>query len=311
MGLALVAAAGAQTGDPFTPTGTGTQPECLRDDRTACLLDGRFEVTVLFATADASGDGRIMSFAGARAESDQSAFYYFFDPANFEMGVKMVDACVPPFDKYWVFVSGLTNQAFTVGVRDSVSGATKTYTNELGLYPQTVGDTAALDCVPRHDAGGSGTGGDSGLGGGAPEARRELADAPRDIPRTGDAADGACVRDDRTACLLAGRFEVRVDFETATEGGPARVMSFTGQRTETDQSVFYYFFDNANFEMGVKMVDACVPPFDRFWIFVSGLTNQGYTVTVRDTVGGGVKSYSNQLGDYPQTIGDTDALPCP
>ena len=88
-------------------------------------------------------------------------------------------------------------------------------------------------------------------------------------------------------------------------------MSFNGERASSDQSSFWFFFDNANFEMGVKMVDACVPPFDRFWIFVSGLTNQGYTVTVRDTVGGGVKSYSNQLGDYPQTIGDTDALPCP
>ena len=87
-----------------------------------------------------------MSFGAARAESDQSVFYYFFDPANFEMGVKMVDACVAPFDSFWVFVSGLTNQGYVLEVRDSVTGDIKVYENPLGSYPQTVGDTAAFPC---------------------------------------------------------------------------------------------------------------------------------------------------------------------
>jgi hypothetical protein len=45
----------------------------------------------------------------ARAESDQSAFLWFFDPSNFEMGLKMLDACTLN-NHFWVFISGLTNQ---------------------------------------------------------------------------------------------------------------------------------------------------------------------------------------------------------
>jgi hypothetical protein len=59
------------------------------------------------------------------------------------------------------------------------------------------------------------------------------------------------------------------------------------------------------------MVDACVPPFNAFWVFVSGLTNQGFDLTVRDSESGLERLYSNPLGTYPQTVGDTSAFPCP
>ena len=131
---------------PFLAPAAGTGP-CLRDARTACLLGGRFEVRVAWTTETGSGDAQVMGFGGARAESDQSAFFTFFDPANFEMGVKMVDACVPQFgNRFWIFVSGLTNQAFAVAVRDSATGRLRTYANPLGTYPQTVGDTDGLPC---------------------------------------------------------------------------------------------------------------------------------------------------------------------
>lgn len=131
---------------PFLAPATGTSP-CVRDVRTACLLAGRFEVRVAWTTETGSGDGQVMGFGGERAESDQSAFFTFFDPANFEMGVKMVDACVPEFgNRFWIFVSGLTNQAFAVTVRDSATGRLRTYVNPLGTYPQTVGDTEGLPC---------------------------------------------------------------------------------------------------------------------------------------------------------------------
>lgn len=119
-----------------------------------------------------------------------------------------------------------------------------------------------------------------------------------------------CTRNSETACLLSNRFEVKVSYRTGSGSGTARVMSFGGQRTESDQSVFYYFFDAANFEMGVKVLNGCGIN-SRFWIFVSGLTNQEYTVTVRDTQTGAVKTYSNPMGTYPTTVGDTSALPCP
>lgn len=128
-----------------------------------------------------------------------------------------------------------------------------------------------------------------------------------------EGASGPCVADADTACLLGNRFAVEVAWTTSSTTGDAQVMSFGGQRATSDQSAFFYFFAAANFEMGVKMVDACVPPFNAFWVFISGLTNQAYTVTITDTALGRVRSYSNPLGVYPTTIGATDSLigfPC-
>jgi hypothetical protein len=120
-----------------------------------------------------------------------------------------------------------------------------------------------------------------------------------------------CLRDGTTACLLAGRFEVRVTWGAFDGGsGVGHVMSFAGARAESDQSAFFWFFNPANFEMGVKAVDAC-GPYDRFWVFVSGLTNVRFEVEVRDTHSGAVKRYSNPLGVLPTTRGDTSAFACP
>lgn len=121
----------------------------------------------------------------------------------------------------------------------------------------------------------------------------------------------ACIRDETTACLLEERFEVRIrwsDFEGHV--GSGRVMSFNSERAESDQSAFFWFFQPTNFEMGVKMVDACDPPFERFWVFVSGLTNVGFTVTVRNTSTGELRAYNNPLGNLPTTQADTDAYLC-
>lgn len=122
---------------------------CVPDADTACLLGGRFKVEVTWTTASATGAGQIMSFSGQRAESDQSAFFWFFNPTNFEMAVKMVDACVPPWNSYWVFVSGLTNQAYQVDItRVGLSNpqTTKSYTNPLGTLPTTIADIIAFSC---------------------------------------------------------------------------------------------------------------------------------------------------------------------
>lgn len=122
---------------------------------------------------------------------------------------------------------------------------------------------------------------------------------------------GGCVRDAQTACLQNGRFEVKVAWNNSSDAGSGQVMSFGGQRTENDESVFYSFQSPTNFEMGVKMLNACIPLFgDKFWVFVSGLTDQGWMVTVRDTLTGAVKTYSNNNGNLSQTFADTSAFDC-
>jgi ELWxxDGT repeat protein len=293
------------------------EPACLPDDEVACLLDGRFEVTVDWYTAQATGRARVMTFDGQRAESDQSVFLWFFGPENFEMGVKMVDACVPPFESFWVFQSGLTNQGYDVTIRDTVTDQVRIYNNPLGSFPTTTADTAAFPCV---EAGPSGAGAVSRAGGGLGWPGGEWGFPARPAPGDEAAAAGrgttasrsaGCTPGSERACLLGGRFEVEVEWDTDEGTGMGQVMTFSGARAETDQSAFWWFFEPENFEMGVKMVDACTPPFERFWVFQSGLTSQGYTVTVRDTATGAEREYTNPRGTLPTTTGDTSAFPCP
>lgn len=123
--------------------------DCLPDETTACLLEGRFEVRVQWTDFQSgTGSGKVMTFGNERAETDESVFFWFFGPSNFEMGIKMVDACGPPFEAYWAFVSGLTNVAFTVTIRDTETGVTKVYSNPLGELPTTSGDVQAFGCDP-------------------------------------------------------------------------------------------------------------------------------------------------------------------
>jgi len=280
-------------------------------ERTAYLLGGRFQINVHWRTDLGSGEAAVMQFDGARAVSEQSAFFTFFDAENFEIGVKMVDACELN-GSFWTFISGLTNVEYTVTIVDTVTGATRSYANPLGSYPQTLGNTDAVsgfDCsIPE------GLRGSRARVAAAPQhatGLREAAlvqqDASPDAPSLG------CVDGATTACHLGGRFKVEVAWTTSEDVGVAGTMSFDGERASSDQSSFWWFFNPENFEMGVKMVDACVEPFNAYWVFVSGLTNQGYDVTITDTITGTIRHYTNPLGSYPQTLGATTAsagFPC-
>ncbi|HSM51409.1 MAG TPA: SBBP repeat-containing protein, partial [Thermoanaerobaculia bacterium] len=296
----------------------GGPPFCTPSATTACLQDGRFEVTVEYRTQTGSGPGQVMEFAGARTENTDSVFYWFFTPTNYEMGLKVLDACVPALgNRYWVFVSGLTDQGWRVTVRDTATGLTRDYTNELGVLSRTFADTETFGCAT---GGASGPLGEAGaIGPGARALGVALADlwaaeaaAARAARAEASGVEaGTCERTATTGCLQNGRFEVRSAYQTGTGGGEAQVMSFGGQRAENVDSVFYTFFTPTNFEMGLKVLDACIPSLgNNFWVFGSGLTDQGWTVTVRDTVAGGERTYTNPVGSLSQTFLDATAFPC-
>lgn len=121
---------------------------CTRDAATACLQSERFEVTASWQNPQAAGTAQVMSFGGRRAENDESVFLYFQALTNFELGVKVLNACIPALgNKFWVFTSGLTDQGWTVRVRDTRTGAVKTYSNPVGRLSSTFADTAAFDCL--------------------------------------------------------------------------------------------------------------------------------------------------------------------
>ena len=80
--------------------------------------------------------------------SNDSGVFWFFNPANFEVLIKVINAC--GFNnRYWVFMAATTNVGFTVNVRDQVTGITYTRTNPLGTNTITdLTDTNALATCP-------------------------------------------------------------------------------------------------------------------------------------------------------------------
>lgn len=138
-----------------------TSGACVRDAYAACLLGAadaegygsRLHTAVrMWDFSNPSGrgvlyPGRVMSFKGQRAESFKSVFYESFDPGNFEVGIKAVDACIPALgNRMWVFVGWLTNAETELTITDTISGAVKSYYNPKNNVPVSITDTSAFNC---------------------------------------------------------------------------------------------------------------------------------------------------------------------
>ncbi len=107
----------------------------------------------------------------------------------------------------------------------------------------------------------------------------------------------------RTAVSINGdRFQINAIWATADGAfGEGQVQKLT------DDTVWFYFFDQDNVELVVKVLDGCGIN-DRFWVFAGGLTDVQVLLTVTDTATGEVQAYTNNLGTAFQPITDTDAF---
>ena len=80
-------------------------------------------------------------------ESGDSGLFWFFDDANWEMLVKVVDGC--GFNgHHWVFAAATTNVEYTLTVTDTLRGVEAVYQNPLGVSSAAITDTEALDSCP-------------------------------------------------------------------------------------------------------------------------------------------------------------------
>ncbi len=114
-----------------------------------------------------------------------------------------------------------------------------------------------------------------------------------------------CVVNGNTQCLRGDRFKVQVgwrNFEDAT--GTANVVE-----AGSSSSGLFWFFDENNWEMLVKVLDGCVLT-DHFWVFAAATTNLEYHLQVIDTETGRGAVYENPLGTSSAAITDTEALSC-
>ena len=138
----LAAAARAQTvPSTFPPSTSGS---CTPDEHTLCLVVGRFSVVASFQPTPTGPTFQ----ATAVPFSDNSGYFWFFDASNIELVVKVLNACVAPFDSYWVFAAGLTNVGVVITVTDNRSGQSRQYENPLGVAFAPIQDTSAFATCP-------------------------------------------------------------------------------------------------------------------------------------------------------------------
>ena len=119
---------------------------CIKSDTVVCIDnnpgDFRFQLTVDFAQGGGTSSGQ--ASLGTLGVGDGGSFW-FFNQNNPEILVKVLNACGVN-NKFWVFATAGTNVGFNLHVLDTVTSATKTYSNPNNTAAVPVQDTSAFPC---------------------------------------------------------------------------------------------------------------------------------------------------------------------
>lgn len=122
-------------GAPITPGCSA----CVPNANTACMLNGRFRVTLTWndPSANLSGNGRLIQYAENRAITDPSngeisqvTFWSMYpnDPFSVEALVRMIRGG----SSFWIFTTGFAAAEYTVTVQDTSTCATWQRTSPFG-----------------------------------------------------------------------------------------------------------------------------------------------------------------------------------
>ena len=129
-----------QGAEPEFATAAAEEDEgCTESATVICLLDGRYEVTIDYSTAD--GDGGAARVA--RPRTADSGLFYFFNPGNWEVLIKVLDAC-DVNEHHWVFAASATDLGLEFEVRDTVTDLKKMYTKDPGGAAPAITDVGAF-----------------------------------------------------------------------------------------------------------------------------------------------------------------------
>lgn len=271
-------------GSAFTPeataipnTGAGS---CSGGAHELCLRSGRFRVQTLFNNFRPGGTkGDATSIAG----SDQSGFFWFFNPTNIELVVKVLDG-TPVNTFFWTFYGALSDVEYWIVVTDTENGHRKTYYNP----PRQVCGQLDTTSLP----------GSSNLAAAEPTSLEAL------LPSAGASAISArgasCVPGAQNLCVRSNRFDVRVHWKNQRNGQEGEGGAIPS--TTSDQTGFFWFFNAANIELVVKVLDG-TPVNGHFWVLWGGLTDVEYDITVTDTLTGATRVFHNAPGS---TCGGAD-----
>lgn len=240
-----------------------------------CLSNNRFRAEVIWKANGGSGPGQ------AEALSGDTGYFWFFDRANVELVVKVLDGRGAN-NHFWVFYGALTNVEYTLKITDTVTGNVKTYTNPAGRFA-SAGDTSAFPAKAGKEM-----------------EEEPVSWEPEELEAVSSKA--SCAPGPRTLCLSNGRVRVELnwkDFAGVTGSGQAVPL--------TNDTGYFWFTSPSNVEVVVKVLDGR-PLNNHFWVFYGALTNQEYTITVTDMETGRSKTYFNPINRFG-SVGDTSAIP--
>lgn len=121
--------------------GSGGGDPCVASSTVLCVRQGRFRIAVDWKANGGQGPGTIVT------QSGDSGLFWFFSPDNWELMVKVLDACGLN-SRYWVFSAATTNVEYTLRVTDTTNGAEWSYHNPAGRPAPAITDTTAFSTCP-------------------------------------------------------------------------------------------------------------------------------------------------------------------
>jgi hypothetical protein len=229
---------------------------CASGSETLCLgPGGRFRAHVTWRNPFNGDTGTGHTLP---LTADSGAFWFFGDQ-NLELMVKVLDGTVVN-GHFWVYAGALSNVEYTLTVTDTLTGAERSYHNPAFQFASR----ADVEAFPAASTG----------------------------AQAASVATPAALAAGSSASLsLAGHFTVDVQFTDPRTGT-------TGQATAvplTADSGAFWFFDDANLELMIKILDGRTIN-GKFWVFFGALSDVDYTITVTRTETGEVKTYHNPHG---------------
>lgn len=255
-----------------------TFESCADNDRNFCSRQGRFELTVDWKTPNGTTGTAKKVVTG----NDESGLFYFFDPNNWELLVKVLDGCSIN-ERFWVFTAGTTDVEYLLKVEDRWTGKVRSYFNQAGKAAEATADIDAFaTCSEPVPVG----------------AEVRPAPAATSVPQLVTEAPAPLM-------LSNGRFEVTANW--------TNFLGQTGFATPTplrsDNSGIFWFFSPDNWEVLIKVLDGCAIN-GHYWVLAAATTNVAYELKIKEPATTSERVYSNPLGRSSPAQIDLKAFRC-
>ncbi len=243
-----------------------------------CARQDRFELTVEWRTPDGtSGVARKVETG-----NEESGLFYFFDPGNWELLVKVLDGCAIN-QRFWVFTAGTTDVDYLLKVEDRLTGKIRSYWNAPGRPPKRW--PTSTPSPPACAAPGA--------------ARRRRLARRRQHCRRRSPAPGR-----RSSCTAAASgWKPTGPISWASRATAAR------RRWPAPARGCLWFFSPANWEVLVKVLDGCAIN-GHYWVLAAATTDVGYELRVAEPASGTVRTFRNPVGRASPAQIDLEAFAC-